>query len=71
MILNDLRKNITDVLNQSGLSIDAIYFVMKDVMNEIVDIYNQQVKKDAEMAAQESLDEIEGDESAAAANKEA
>lgn len=42
MTLTELRKNIVDIVNQSDLPIDGIYFVMKDIMNEIVGIYNQQ-----------------------------
>ena len=30
MLLNDLRKNITDTIIQSNLSIDCIYFVLRD-----------------------------------------
>lgn len=46
MILRDLRKNIEDIVNQSKLSIDCIYFVFKDLMNEIENIYNQELQKE-------------------------
>lgn len=46
MILRDLRKNIEDIVNQSNLSIDCIYFVFKDLMNEIENIYNQEIQKE-------------------------
>ena len=57
MLLNDLRKNITDTIIQSNLSIDCIYFVLKDIMNEVVDIYNKQLQNEeanTETTAQES-----------------
>lgn len=46
MVLRDLRKNIEDIINQSNLSIDCIYFVFKDLMNEIENIYSQEIQKE-------------------------
>lgn len=46
MILRDLRKNIEDIVNQSNLSIDCIYFVFKDLMNEIENVYNQEIQRE-------------------------
>lgn len=70
MILTDLRKNITNTINQSNLSIDVIYFVMKDIMNEIIGLYNQQLRQE-EMnnaaTSQVETDEIKEKEADAAA----
>lgn len=46
MVLRDLRKNIEDKVNQSNLSIDCIYFVFKDLMNEIENVYNQEIQRE-------------------------
>ena len=46
MVLRDLRKNIEDIVNQSNLSIDCIYFVFKDLMNEIENVYNQEIQRE-------------------------
>lgn len=46
MVLRDLRKNIENVVNQSNLSIDCIYFVFKDLMNEIENIYSQEIQRE-------------------------
>ena len=46
MILRDFRKQIEDIINQSGLPIDAIYFVLKDILNEVSEIYNNEVTKE-------------------------
>lgn len=46
MILRKLRKQIEDIINQSGLPIDAIYFVIKDILNEVSEIYNNEVTKE-------------------------
>ena len=46
MILRDLRKSIEDIVNKSNLSIDCIYFVFKDLMNEIENVYNQEIQRE-------------------------
>lgn len=46
MILRDFRKQIENIINQSGLPIDAIYFVLKDILNEVSEIYNNEVAKE-------------------------
>ena len=46
MILRDFRKQIEDIINQSGLPIDAIYFVLKDILNEVLEIYNNEIAKE-------------------------
>ena len=46
MILRNLRKQIENTINQSGLPIDAIYFVLKDILNEVSEIYNNEVAKE-------------------------
>lgn len=35
MLLRDLEQNIVKVINESGMSIDGIYFVMKSLMQEV------------------------------------
>ena len=49
MILRYVRKQIENIINQSGLPIDAIYFVLKDILNEVTEIYNNEIAKE-EMA---------------------
>ena len=53
MILYEFRRDLENLINNSGLSIDAAYFVLKDVMSEIDKIYKEAVasasyKEDAE-----------------------
>ena len=40
MILRDLEQKIVKVINESGLPIDAIYFIMKSLMAEIEQKYD-------------------------------
>ncbi len=39
MIFRDLEQKIIQVINESGMSIDAIYFIMKSIMTEIEQRY--------------------------------
>jgi len=60
MVLDDLKSKIITTLNESKLSIDAVYYVMKDVMMEVNALYNQalqQERKDAEARLKESQPE--------------
>lgn len=55
MILTDFRKSIEKLINESGLSIDCVYFVMKDVLNEVTEIYNDIQRQEIEAKTQEEL----------------
>ena len=51
MILNDFKNQLIKIINDSNLTIDAIYYVMKDIMNDIVTQYNLVLQQEAEAAA--------------------
>ena len=51
MILKNFRKQIEDIINQSGLSIDAVYFVLKDILNEVTQIYENVAKEEEQQQA--------------------
>ncbi len=55
MILSDFRKSIEILINNSNLSIDCIYFVMKDILNEVTDIYNS-IRAEEERELQKKLE---------------
>lgn len=59
MILKDFRKQIEDIINQSGLSIDAVYFVLKDILNEVTQIYVDAAKEEELQAALKEQEEKE------------
>lgn len=52
MILNDLKEKISEVITNSHLTIDAIYFVMKDIFNEVEQLYYLELQKEMEKAQQ-------------------
>ena len=56
LVLKDFRKKCEDLLNNSGLPIDAIYYVLKDVFNEVTDVYNQEIQKE-EMIKKQNEDD--------------
>lgn len=51
MILRDFRKQLEKVINESGLSIDAVYFVLKDILNEVTQIYENTIKEEEQQQA--------------------
>ena len=59
MILKNFRKQIEDIINQSGLSIDAVYFVLKDILNEVTQIYENVAKEEELQAALKEQEEKE------------
>lgn len=60
MILSDFRKSIEILINNSNLSIDCIYFVMKDILNEVTDIYNS-IRAEEEIELQKKLEKEENE----------
>lgn len=58
MILYEFRKELENLINNSGLTIDAAYFVLKDIMSEIDGLYKEQIKREAAIAASQSEDAV-------------
>lgn len=53
MLFRDLEQKIVKIINESGLPIDAIYFIMRSLMAEIEQKYSEYCKiEDAEAAQQ-------------------
>ena len=63
MVLNDFKNNIIKVINESSLTIDAIYYVMKDIMGDIIEQYNLTLQQEA--AAAQSNEPTESENSKA------
>lgn len=55
MIFRDLEQKIIQDLNESGMSIDAVYFIMKSIMAEIEEKYYEYCRIEDAAAAQEAL----------------
>ena len=78
MIFRNLEQKIVQIINESGMSIDAIYYIMKSIMAEIEQRYFEFCRQeDAEAALRvqesENVNEESGseaEESIAANNNE-
>ena len=62
MIFRNFRKQIENIINQSGLPIDAIYFVLKDVLVEVSEIYQKEISKEDQEAAAAAQEKEEDEE---------
>ena len=41
MIFREVEQNIIKTINESGIPIDAIYFIMKNIMHEVEERYSE------------------------------
>lgn len=61
MIFRDLEQKIVQDLNTSGMSIDAIYFIMKSIMAEIEQRYFDFCRQEDIERAEVAQRELESD----------
>lgn len=61
MIFRDLEQKIVQDLNTSGMSIDAIYFIMKSIMAEIEQRYFEFCRKEDIERAEAAQRKLESD----------
>lgn len=61
MIFRDLEQKIVQDLNNSGMSIDAIYFIMKSIMQEIEQRYFEFCRQEDIERAEIAKKELESD----------
>lgn len=55
MLLRDLEQNIVKVINESGMSIDGIYFVMKSLMQEVEGQYFSLCREEDKQKVKENI----------------
>ena len=70
MIFRDLEQKIVQDLNQSGMSIDAIYFIMKSIMAEIEQRYFEFCRQEDIERAEMVKKELEPDNTNEESNSE-
>ena len=56
MLLADTKQKVIDILNASNLPIDAIYYVMKEVMVDVESTYNRDLQEEENAKAQARAD---------------
>lgn len=58
--IENLKKGIYTAVNNSGLSVATVYYVFKDIFNEIIITYNNQMRAIAEeMEKEKESPEVE------------
>lgn len=58
--IENLKKGIYTAVNDSGLSVAIVYYVFKDIFNEIIVTYNNQMRAIAEeMEKEKESPEVE------------
>ena len=64
MIFRDVEQKIVKDLNESGLSIDAIYFIMKSIMQEVEQKYFEFCRQEdiEKIKNEEKIDEIDNND---------
>ncbi len=71
MIFRDFEQKIIKNINTSGMSIDAIYFIMKSIMAEIEQRYFEFCRQEDIERAEAAQRELESDETNEESNSEA
>ena len=56
MLFRDFEKKVVNVINESGMAIDVIYYVMKSIMAEIEQKYFEYCRMEDAEAAQRALE---------------
>lgn len=62
MIFRDLEQKIIQDLNESGMSIDAVYFIMKSIMQEVEQKYFEYCRQEDIERAEAVQKELESDQ---------
>jgi len=68
MIFRDLEQKIVQIINESGMPIDAVYYIMKSIIAEIEQKYFEYCRMEDAEAAQKVLESDQVNEELAAAN---
>ena len=48
--LNDFKTNIVNEINNSGLPVGVVYYIMKDLLVDVQSAYENTLKKEAKQA---------------------
>ena len=61
MIFRSLEQKIVQIINESGMSIDAVYYIMKSIMAEIEQKYFEYCRQEDIERAEMAKKELESD----------
>lgn len=68
MMFRNLEQKIVQIINESGMSIDAVYYVMKSIMAEIEQKYFEFCRMEDAEAVQKALELDQANEEPVVAN---
>ena len=57
--IHDLKTDLVNTINTSGLPVGVVYYILKDLLNEVTDSYKQSLaieKQVIEMSKEEDVD---------------
>ena len=62
--LNNLKTDLINTINQSGIPIGAVYYLLKDLLVEVSDTYKQTlvIEKQVETLTKEDIDKNKNQE---------
>lgn len=62
--LNNLKTDLINTINQSGIPIGAVYYLLKDLLVEVSDTYKQTlvIEKQVETLTKEDIDKDKNQE---------
>ena len=62
--LNNLKTDLINTINQSGIPIGAVYYLLKDLLVEVSDTYKQTlvIEKQVETLTKENIDKNKNQE---------
>ena len=55
--IDELEKNLLNIINNCGLPVGVVYFVVKDILNELQKMYSQAVINENKPENQSSAEE--------------
>lgn len=59
--LNNLKTDLINTINQSGVPVGAVYYLLKDILSEVTDTYKQTlaIEKQVETLTKEDVENNE------------
>ena len=68
MVFREVEQKIIKIINESGMSIDAVYFIMKNIMREIEERYFEYCRIEDAEAIQKALESDQTNDESVAVN---
>lgn len=57
--IENIKQNLIDIINNSGLPIGVIHYLLKDISNEVIVEYNRAIAQEKQQQIQQKQEEGE------------